>query len=476
MTMATTADRITNCARVLLALTKDWQAADGNVETLSSALAMLAPSVYELDGEGFPEPAADDLVKQSDLQEKWKVCVAAAHSAIDQGGEPSRPLGSRVVFWSADPSNPAKLGDIEGLGLNWPIQPDSHVTRVSGPILDNGKPKRLFFFDSINEQFAIEKDGAASLGLWPRPGALATSSKELSSVAVKLPARKTLATGLFIFWVISGVGLALGIWYLRPLLRGTITEGDAIAKIILGSQTSWSLVRPLIGTMASMVILMLAVGIGWKGVWFGVLVDERNRISMSRVQQAAWTIILLSGLMVIAWFNATLEGVARQNGKALSTFDLFPMMAPQLWAALGLNLVITPMLSGTILNNKAALKQGQPELALRQFVYPAALDRNTSPMEWSWLDLVTGETNETQNQIDIGRLQHLIISGGLLTSYVMSLVGELNNVQNHVHDHAIFTSMPDVGNSFAGLLVLSHAGYLMFKARDGASSGSATGG
>ena len=50
------ADRITNCARVLLALTKDWQAADGNAATLSDARAMLARTIYATDGDGFHVP------------------------------------------------------------------------------------------------------------------------------------------------------------------------------------------------------------------------------------------------------------------------------------------------------------------------------------------------------------------------------------------------------------------------------------
>jgi hypothetical protein len=232
--------------------------------------------------------------------------------------------------------------------------------------------------------------------------------------------------------------------------------------------------------MLSMAILMLAVGLAWKGLWFGVLIDERNRISMSRVQQVAWTVLLLSGLIVMAWLNAALMGGARSLNAG---FDLFPNMAAQLWAALGINLAVTPILSSAILNSKAAAQQGQADVALRQFVSPAALDKNPSPGQWSWLDLVTGETKGTENQIDIGRVQHLIISGGLLTTYFMALVGWLDHIAGATialsvaSGAALFVSMPDVGSgTFVGLLVLSHAGYLAFKARDGGTQGSAGGG
>jgi hypothetical protein len=529
--MATSsADRITNCARVLLALTKDWQAADGNAATLSDARAMLARSIYAIDGKGFPEPASDELVKQRDLQDTWTACVAAARSTLDEKGEPYEPYGSRLVLWTADSSDPGRLGDVQGLGLNWPTQSDSHVARVSGPILDqpHGKPKRLFFFDRINEQFAIEKDGGAGLGLWPRADKIIpTADGTLASPAI-LPRRMGWATALFILWLLSGIGLTLGMWWVGELMHDTapraatsdcalataatpaptpspalkidkptacdtawsrerdlVSESyDALARrvvwIMIGSGPSFSLIRPLIGTMLSMAILLLAVGLAWKGLWFGVLIDERNRLSMSRVQQAAWTILLLSGLIVMAWFNATLMRGAQATNAG---FELFPAMDAQLWAALGVNLLVTPILSSAILTGKAAAQQGQTDLALRQFVRPAALDKNPSPKQWSWLDLVTGETTDTQDQVDIGRVQHLIISGGLLTTYFVALIGWLDHVSGSTialavaNHNALFTNMPDVGSgTFVGLLALSHAGYLAFKARDGADPGSSSSG
>jgi hypothetical protein len=531
--MATSsADRITNCARVLLALTKDWQPADGNAATLSDARAMLARSINATDGEGFPAPAPDDLVKQGDLQEAWKACVAAARSALDENGQPNAPYGSWVVFWTPDASNPSKLGDATGLGLNWPIQPESHVTRVSGPVLDQpgGKAKRLFFFDSIAQDVAIEKDGGAGAGLWPRATRSAAATDRPAAAAAKLPPKMGMATALFVLWLLSGVVLALGMWWAGDLMRDTAArvsmfgdychlvkvptpppspppapkvekpdecekawakERDGVIQtyrrfvrgtlwLMIGSSQPVTLFRPLLATMLSMLILMLAVGLAWKGMWFGVLVDERNRIGMSRVQQVAWTVLLLSGMIVMAWFNAALMGGARVTAAG---FDLFPSMAAQLWAALGINLAVTPILSSAILNSKAAAQQGQTDLALRQFVQPAALDTNPSPGQWNWLDLVTGETKGTENQIDIGRVQHLIISGGLLTTYFMALVGWLDHISGETialaikNGDALFGSMPDVGSgTFVGLLALSHAGYLAFKARDGGTQGSAGGG
>ena len=72
--------------------------------------------------------------------------------------------------------------------------------------------------------------------------------------------------------------------------------------------------------------------------------------------------------------------------------------------------------------------------------------------------------------LDISRIQHLVISGTLLTTYFMALVDALGDVGGAsimsaiAANDPIFTSMPGVGPTFLGLLGISHAGYLIFKA------------
>jgi hypothetical protein len=237
---------------------------------------------------------------------------------------------------------------------------------------------------------------------------------------------------------------------------------------------------PFFLAMGSIVVLLLASGLATKGVWFGVLIDDRNRISLSRTQQVAWTILLLAALSIMGWFNAAVGAVASPTAASI-----LPTIPGALWAALGVNLVATPYLSDLILDKKdpgrqpsqgaaapdAVASKQQPGgfLGVASIIRPARLDENQNPQQASWIDLVTGETSNTDQQLDVSRIQHLVISGALLTTYFTALASQLGDIAGIIGrittGVGAFAAMPPVDpTTFVGLLGLSHAGYLVFKA------------
>src|SRR5262249_6758408 len=137
--------------------------------TLADARAMLAATIYALDGAGFPPPASDDLVNQPALKDVWSGCVAAARTARDSDDRPKAPQGLHVLLWRPDP-NDGTNPDRTGLDLQWPSAEGSRVKSSSGPISDGSDipAKRLFFFDAINTSVAIDADKDASPGIWPK--------------------------------------------------------------------------------------------------------------------------------------------------------------------------------------------------------------------------------------------------------------------------------------------------------------------
>ena len=56
-------------------------------------------------------------------------------------------------------------------------------------------------------------------------------------------------------------------------------------------------------TMALLVLLTALIGRGVTGFWRGALIDERNRLSLSRVQVFVWTVLVLSGFLIAASVN-----------------------------------------------------------------------------------------------------------------------------------------------------------------------------
>jgi hypothetical protein len=521
-----------DCSRVLLALTKDWQAADGIPATLANVRIALAKLIYALGGAGFPASASDPLVQQN--SESWMECLAAARAARDTSDKPQPPDGRYAVLWSPDTTG-GKIGP--GLSLNWPYQPTSNVSRIFGPVIDaDNKPKQLFMFDKVDENAAVDVGVRPSPGFWPKPPAPPAAAQTIVGLDAPAPSppqrRPILATVLFALWVLSFLYLGLWQWVQGDIAYRSWTalqtniaklgDGDPLKKcttLIDKTKLSWTaecdqlwadarnaqrpldskngdnlygmvyrhfwtdaqatLLRPFLWTLIATCFLVVAAGLGSKkGVWFGALIDTRNRFSLSRTQQMSWTILLLAGLAVTSEFNAILMPTTLGSG-----LEFIPQMAAALWAALGINLVASPYLSALILDAKEdpTVEQKQPgdKSIVKELVTPAKLDVNDSPNQASWLDLMTGETAGTENQLDVSRVQHLIISGLLISIYLMLLTKLMHSVTGEMIATAFktgqppFSELPAVGQTFLGLLLLSHGGYLAFKARKTGSDGGA---
>ena len=76
-----------------------------------------------------------------------------------------------------------------------------------------------------------------------------------------------------------------------------------------------------IGTAAAMTVVLLLIGAAINKNAMGILVDSRNRISLSRLQLVLWTVVILPAFFVVAVTNGTM--------------DIY--VAPEIWALLGIS-------------------------------------------------------------------------------------------------------------------------------------------
>jgi hypothetical protein len=79
-----------------------------------------------------------------------------------------------------------------------------------------------------------------------------------------------------------------------------------IVGVLIGG---WLIARvsPLWAWIAVMILLTAFLSIAGKGVtgfWWGALIDDRNMMSLSRLQIILWTIVVLSGFLAAAMTNA----------------------------------------------------------------------------------------------------------------------------------------------------------------------------
>ncbi len=221
---------------------------------------------------------------------------------------------------------------------------------------------------------------------------------------------------------------------------------------------SWLLLLALIIGVAA------TAGQAITGLWRGALIDDRNVMSLSRMQLLLWTCVVLSGYMTYA-LARIIQGLEHPLDIALE---------PSLWALMGIStgsLVGSPLiLEGKkriaaslqqLEASKAALGE-QQEANPEDFTHQGQLATNRSISSARWSDMITGEELDTAPHLDIARLQMLFFTLISVASFAVGL-GHffLVNAPGIYGAQALFPS-PD--ESLVALIGISHGGYLTAKA------------
>jgi hypothetical protein len=137
---------------------------------------------------------------------------------------------------------------------------------------------------------------------------------------------------------------AIGRAVANPPGKPDVTNGKATAGGGAGksASTCWTpgLETAFWITWPSILLLMLAAGLAFRGNLLGVLIDDRGRMSLSRFQAVVWTIVTLAGYWTISFWNI---GIGTSGAIAL------PAMQPQLWTLLGV-VTVSPLASSVIVS------------------------------------------------------------------------------------------------------------------------------
>jgi hypothetical protein len=258
----------------------------------------------------------------------------------------------------------------------------------------------------------------------------------------------------------------------------------AISGYLTGASSdpgSTSILIPFLVALVGIVSLIIALGLGTVGRVAGVWIDTRNRVSLARAQVTLWTIVALGGYLVLAMFNIGFAGFL-QSGQALAAFHAFPSIPASIAGVLGIATGST-MLSSLILSTKdkgpnLTVQGAVQDLANRGAPFfgnqTSGLDKRPSPALASMADIFMGEENADADTVDVSRLQNVMITITLVFGFFALLVQMMSNIKMltllSAHD-AIFSQLPDPGASFAWLLAVSHATYLVSKAHDSQDRG-----
>jgi hypothetical protein len=254
--------------------------------------------------------------------------------------------------------------------------------------------------------------------------------------------------------------------------------------------SSVSLVIPLAVALISFVLLFVAAGYGVAGRPLGPIIDDRNRMSLTLAQLVMWSIILLSGLLVIGLYNygfgglviaeleqqaaaATAAGETPNTAKlALDAYHLFPSIPYYLYYLAGFA-VATPFISRLISNTTLV---GTPEQTAPDRTATAAapkyLHSNDSPAQAAMADMVTQEVKGRSDLVDTSRVQHVAITGILGISYLLVLFDAVSSIDAvrivyaATQNASVLAAMPQIDGTFTALLFVSHAALIGSKVYD----------
>ncbi len=253
---------------------------------------------------------------------------------------------------------------------------------------------------------------------------------------------------------------------------------------------SVSLVVPLVGALVAFVLLFVSAGFGIAGRALGPIIDERNRMSLTLAQLVMWSVILLSGLLVLGLYNygfgglliAQLEQQAAAASAAsetpnkaklaLDAYHLFPAIPYYLYYVAGFA-VATPFLSRLISDTNLV---GKPEQTAPDRSTPSAtpkyLHANNLISQAALGDMVTQEVKGHEDRVDTSRVQHVAITGILGISYLLVLfdaVGAIDAVRivyAAAQNASVLATMPQIDGTFTALLFVSHAALIGSKVYD----------
>lgn len=204
-------------------------------------------------------------------------------------------------------------------------------------------------------------------------------------------------------------------------------------------------------TATAMVVFIMMISRGLTGrFWDGWLINEQNRMSLSRLQMVLWTVLILS-----AYFTAVIANI--KNGYAEMALDI--AIPQEIWVALGIattSLVGSPL----ILDGKKDTKTNESGTQDTNNTAMGQLHRNQTLDQAKLSELVSGEELGNANILDISRLQNLFFTLILVGVYLVAL----NSMLGAVGAGTLIDQFPALSSSMVALLGISHAGYLAAKA------------
>jgi hypothetical protein len=229
-----------------------------------------------------------------------------------------------------------------------------------------------------------------------------------------------------------------------------------------------------------MIVALLAIGAKLHGRPAGLIIDNRNRVSLSKLQMLLWTIVVVSALVAAAAYNVR-NGIVGVGPSKIPLGPLEIVIPSELLFAMGIaatSFIATP----TVLSLKAKETPTQANVDAAaanapgmDLLHSGKVFGRADLNDAKWSDIFMGDEVGNAATPDLSKIQQFAITLLLVGIYSAQLVRLFGQV--HVPGGASFTffnSLPVLGDRFVVLMGISHASYLVYKAAPHTSSADPT--
>ncbi len=215
-----------------------------------------------------------------------------------------------------------------------------------------------------------------------------------------------------------------------------------------------------IALIGLMLLFVITLGVRISGRPSGILINQRNLMSLSRFQMILWTLIILSAYLIIA--------LERVHAKPSIADALGIALDQRLWALMGIStasLIGTPLIQSSkkaqdpkpeeMQKAEKALNEPSTEIAKNS---QGVLYANGDIKDAAFSDMFEGDEVGNTAYIDVAKVQMFFFTVVAALSYGVTLFYWIVNKQP-----AELTAFPVLSGGLIAILGISHAGFLVNK-------------
>lgn len=241
---------------------------------------------------------------------------------------------------------------------------------------------------------------------------------------------------------------------------GLVAMAAAMILIALSPSTeNPSRVIPWLAILAILIASSVLISSGTTGSWRGILIDNRNKVSVSRTQMYLWTILVISAVI-----TAGISNIRLGSKDSPLSFDI----PSELWLLMGISttsLVASPLIRSTKAQQKPDPKEvGKTIVQMQQqsgktpnVDVKGVIVVNEDMHDASFADMFKGEEAGNAVQLDLAKVQMFYFTLGTVIAYGTAIASMFASAD-------VFSKFPAISQGMVALLGISHAGYLTNKA------------